>query len=154
MRVKSLESIFRKSIRVAYDLKISEDEEQLSLRDLLGMRIVLPTREDCEKLYASMGRDTNFRVIDYKNHWVEPKPDRHSYKAIHMHIEHSGIFYSIQLRTHHSDMEAEIKDPKLVHEVAYVPKIVDIIKDNVPYQVRRVFAAVLGVQKSPLLITS
>ena len=153
MRVKSLESIFRKSLRVAYDLKISEDEKQLSLRDLLGLRVVLPTKEDCHKLHSLISRDQNFRVIDYKDFFEGPKSDR-PYGGIHMHVEHSGIVYSVQLRTHHSDMEAEIKDPKLVHEVAYVPKIVDLIKDNVPYQVRRVFASILGVEKSPLLITS
>lgn len=147
-RVKSLESIFRKTIRGAYDLK-DDPNEKISLRDCLGLRIILPTIEDCNKLAASIKNDPQFEIIDYDNHIKVPKAN--GYRSIHIHLRHSGMMYSIHIRTHDMDRAAET-DPRQKHDDTYVPMINRLIKDNVPPQMIRTFATLMGVYKSPLLL--
>ena len=159
MRVKTLESIYGKMMAVAYGMK-KEDNTPKELRDIFALRIILPTIDDCYILCKGIIDDKAEFEIDpnkpeeFKDYIKEPKKTN-GYRSIHLHPTHrdSGIKYSLQIRTHQMDRATET-DPKQIHDDVYAPEKVKIIVSTIPYQVRRVFAAILGIDKSPLLVPS
>lgn len=147
MRVKFLDRIYKKMLEVAYGL-VKDGEKQKELRDVFGIRFVLPTEADCYNLDSRLKQDPNFKIEDYTDHIKVAKEN--GYQSLHLHAAHNGIMYSVQIRTHEMDRKAET-DPKQAHDTTYTTAQIELIKEKVPYQVRRVFAAILGVDRSPLL---
>lgn len=150
MRVKFLDRIYKKMLEVAYGL-VKDGEKQKELRDVFGIRFVLPTEADCYSLASGLRQDPNFEIEDYTDHIKVAK--KNGYQSLHLHAAHNGIMYSVQIRTHEMDRKAET-DPKQAHDTTYTTAQIELIKEKVPYQVRRVFAAILGIDKSPLLVPS
>ncbi|MEX0918254.1 MAG: HD domain-containing protein [Candidatus Paceibacterota bacterium] len=97
-RVKGYYSLFQKLTRKEWDID--------RIYDLLALRVVVPTLEDCYKalgIIHDMWRPLPKRMKDYI---AFPKPN--GYKSIHTTVAtHSGTILEIQIRTQQMHHEAE-----------------------------------------------
>lgn len=97
-RVKGMYSLYHKLKRKEWDIN--------AVYDLLAMRVVLPTVEDCYRtlgIVHELWRPLPKRMKDYI---AFPKPN--GYKSIHTTVTtHNGLILEIQIRTKKMHQEAE-----------------------------------------------
>jgi len=154
-RVKRLDRIYEKLLEVLYDIR-DTDNTLAKFRDVRGARVVLADEEKCFNLLKALRNDTkNFIIEDGDvDDWIhEPKHRENGseYKSIHVHPTYANVVYSVHIRTHSMD-RAALTDPQLLHDAKYLVEKRQMIIRDVPYQIRRLVAAVMGVTESPLLI--
>ncbi|MBN4049233.1 hypothetical protein JYT91_01305 [archaeon AH-315-M20] len=143
-RTKQRERAFEKYIEAFYDLRMEGYRGgPKSFRDMHGIRVILPTKDDIYKYVGQLKKTLGLRVIEGEEKDYVKKPKPNGYQSYHMSIEFAGRAYDMQIRTHEMDYAAE-QVSRQAHEVGFMREKIRLIGAT-PLPVRRVIGTLLGL---------
>ncbi|MBP3899347.1 hypothetical protein J6D24_00870, partial [Candidatus Saccharibacteria bacterium] len=79
-RIKSFDSVVEKCKRKNYELTIDSIKE--NVRDIAGIRVVTPFRDDIETIEKAIIRQPSMTVIERRDYVNQPK--KNGYKSLHL----------------------------------------------------------------------
>lgn len=147
-RIKRLERFTDKAIQAFYKSGRNKQGRARTVRDVYGIRVMLPTGDDCYTLFRSLKRLKDISIVpdSIDNYMEHPnKRGESEYRALHFKMTDGVRTYSVQIRTHEMDRLAETH-PDLKHD-KYVQDEKDSIK-KVPFPFKAVIATIIGVRPS------
>ncbi|NDI34496.1 GTP pyrophosphokinase [Chengkuizengella sediminis] len=117
-RIKSLESIIKKTKRKGVDLSLTSIKE--NIRDIAGVRVTCSFVSDVYVISEMLQKQKDIKVIEYKDYIENPKPN--GYQSLHLIIEipvfmsdrEEHIYVEIQIRTIAMDFWASLE-----HKIYY-----------------------------------
>lgn len=116
-RIKSIPSIF---------YKILDGEDPL---DVMGMKVVVPTAEDCYMVRDELAKFFDNKVIYFKDRIIKPKAN--GYRDLRLVFAVEDKVLEVLVQSNQMYIDSHFKQP---HQAAYPWKYTDIVKDLPAWQ--------------------